>query len=260
MLEPLRLEMVGCATKEEMNSNVLATIGRGYVRLNEYLGKYSGTLSIVGAGPSIKTSLDELQGKVLAINSAIGYLISKDIIPDFAMIWDASPLCEHFAVPHKDITYFVAARCHPLVFEKLEGCNIVVWYAGGDHNIFEFMSERGMQEPIVNGGSAGVTRCLYLAFALGFRDLHVFGADSSYSSDGETHIRGSLVPEKDLMISIGKEKPLWFRTTPEWCAQVEEYKRIYALFTQLGVTMNAHGEGMLPTMHTLLKESYATSH
>ena len=253
---PLKLEMVGCATQEEMNGNILATIERGYTPINGLLGKYAGTVSLVGSGPSIRNTLHELTGAVIAINSAIGFLLDNGIVPQFAMLWDAADIVEQFAVPHPDITYLVAARCHPKVFERLKDCKVIVWYAGGDHNIYEFMSDRKMQEPMVNGGSAGITRGLYLAYALGFRDFHVFGADSSYSDEGQTHVRGSLVPEKDIMVSIGSQVPHWFRTTPEWCAQVEEYRAIYALFTHrnTGATMHAHGSGMLPTMHAMLVE------
>ena len=106
-----------------------------------------------------------------------------------------------FAVPHPDITYLVASRCHPDVFKRLEGCKIIVWHAGGDHNINDLLCERKLNEPMVNGGSAGVTRAMFLVNCLGYTDQHIFGADSSYTGD-DTHIRGSLVPEKDLMVSI----------------------------------------------------------
>ena len=50
-LLPLLLTMESCATEQEMNSNVAATIARGYTRINEHLSTCSGTVSIVGADP-----------------------------------------------------------------------------------------------------------------------------------------------------------------------------------------------------------------
>lgn len=253
-LLPLALDMHGCATAEEMGSNISETVKRGYASINDYLFKYEGACSMVGAGPSIKQTWTELKGDVCAINSAIGLLIGKGVAPKWAMLWDAAEIVEQFAVPHPDVTYLVASRCHPAVFERLKNCKVVVWHAGGDHNIAELLAEKKLNEPMIAGGSAGITRCIYLMNSLGYRDMHIFGADSSYSEDGKTHVNGSLVPEKDMQVAIGNNPPFWFRTTPEWCAQVQEYRSIYALFTYRDFAkFKVYGTGMLPFMHELLE-------
>ena len=262
-LIPLKLDMHGCATETEMNNNVISTLSRGYTPINDYLcpefggkGRFKGTLSICGAGPSLRDTYLEIEGAILACNSAIGYLLGKGIVPTFGMIWDASPLCEKFAVPHPDITYLLGARCHPDVFKRLHGCKVIAWHAGGDHNIFEFIQQNQIKEPLVNGGSAAVTRGLYLGYALGFRNFHLFGADSSYQ-ENETHVNGSLVPEKDITVHVGNhEGHPSFRTTPEMCAQVEEFKVIYPHFLALGCNITAHGSGMLPYVYHTMKHSY----
>ena len=253
--------MEGCATQAQMNANVEATLARGYTRINEYLNAFSGEVAIVGAAPSISRTCHELQGDVLAINSAIKFLLDQGIVPKFGMIWDADPICVNFAIPHPDITYLLGARCDPSVHERLKDCRTICWHAGGDHNIKEFLESKNLNEPMINGGSAGVTRAMFLAVALGYRKLHVYGADSSYSMDGRTHINGSLVPEKDLMIWIGNGKgKALYRTTPEWCAQVNEFRDIYALFRHpnINIEIEAHCDGMLQRMWELMraKEHY----
>lgn len=253
---PLKLHMSSCATQEEMNANVAATVERGYTRLNEYLDSQSGPLHLCGAGPSLSDSWKQIPAgeDVMAINSAIGYLIDQGLPPRWGMIWDASPLCEKFAVPHADTTYLIGARCHPSVFERLTGCRVIVWHAGGDHNIREYLNGRGINEPMVNGGTAGVTRGLYLAYALGYRDFHLHGCDSCYTGD-ETHVRGSVVPEKDIRVFHGGK---WFRTTPEWCAQIEEIKMIYPSFRNaMGANVTAYGEGMMQHSISLMKSDEA---
>jgi hypothetical protein len=253
-LLPLALDMHGCATKEEMNSNISATLTRGYASIVPHLNKYSGVASLVGSGPSLHETYTDLRGDVFAINQAIGVLLDKGIVPKFAMLWDAAQIVEQFAIPHPDITYLVASRCHPAVFERLKDCRVAVWHAGGDHNIAEVIAEKKIPEPMINGGSAGITRGIYVVSSLGYRDINIFGGDSSYSDDGKTHANGSLVYEKDMQVAIGNNPPHWFRTTPEWCAQVQEYRSIYALFTFNGHTKLAvHGKGMLPFMHELLE-------
>jgi len=238
-----------------MNSNVLETIKRGYTPISSYLDKYDGKVSVVGSGPSLEFTHKELRGDIIAINSSIGYLLDQGIVPKFGVIWDAHEICEKFAIPHPKITYLIGARCHPKVFERLKDCKVIAWHAGGDHNISELLTENDIMEPMINGGSAGVTRGMYLAVALGYKRLHIFGGDSCYRKD-ETHITGSLVPEKDIMISIGKDNPVYFRTTPEWCSQVNEFRDIYSIFShpQINIKITVHGEGMLPHMAKLMNE------
>ena len=260
-LLPLKLYITGCATEQEMNANVTATIERGYVRFNESLDSRLGErVHICGSGPSLRETWKEIPAgdHILAINSAIGYLIEQGRPPTWGMIWDAADICEKFAVPHPDVTYLIGARCHPKVFERLAGCKVIVWHAGGDHNIHKYLSERNIQEPLVNGGTAGVTRSLYLGYAIGYRDFYLHGADSSYSAEGDTHIRGSLVPEKDMQIFVGGR---WFRTTPEWCAQVEEIKLIYPIFRMPSMQANisCYGDGMFQHVVKIMKSDEKTA-
>lgn len=261
-LFPLALHMEGCATQEEMNKNFYATLDRGYAPLNSHIGGYQGVVSLVGSGPSINETYKDLRGDVIAINGAISFLLGKGIVPKWAMLWDAADIVEKFAAPHPGITYLVASRCHPKVFERLKDCNVVVWHASGDQNIMELMNlpeviaKQPCHEPLINGGTAGVTRGILLATTLGYKNIHIFGGDSSYAADGSTHVSGgSLVKEKDVTIAMGNEPPTYFRTTPEWCAQVEEYRAIYAILTcASGVTLDVHGGGMLGCMHERLEE------
>lgn len=257
-LLPLHLLMECAASQQEMNVNVEATVARGYERINEHLDQYPGVVSICGSGPSLADTWQELSGDVAAINNAAPFLLQRGVVPKFHMLWDAAEVVHEFAIPHPDIIYLVGARCHPKVFEKLKGCRVIVWHAGGDHNIVDVMLKHCPDEPLINGGSAGITRGLYLFYALGKREFHLYGADSSYSEEGKTHVNHSVVPEKDFKVWVGNgDGNKAFRTTPEWCGQVEEYKMIYPMFkVMLGCKMEAHGSGMLPHMHKLLVEMY----
>lgn len=249
---PLVLKMECTATESEMNGNVAATIERGYQPFAPLLCSTSGSVSICGAGPSLGDTLDKLTGDVFAINSAAGFLLERGIVPRWAMIWDCAEMCEKFAVPHPDVTYLIGSRCHPKVFERLRDCNVIVWHAAGDHNIDQYLGSKNVDEPLVRGGTAGVTRAIYVAYALGYRDFHLFGADSSYR-DGKTHIAGSLVQEQRITVEVGGRR---FESTPQYCAQVEEIKMIYPLFKHggLGAEMHAYDDGMLGWVLSLMKK------
>lgn len=257
---PLVLRMEVCATQEETETNLKRTFASDYERFNEHIDTRTGRLHICGAGPSLADSFHELEGDVLACNSAINFLLDNGIVPRYAMIWDASPLLVNFAVPHQNIIYLLASRCHTSVFDRLKECSQVIWHAGGDYDIHGVLERNGINEPMINGGSAAVTRALYLGYALGYREFHLHGADSSYRGD-QTHIRGSLVPEKRLSVCVGKR---FFDTTPEWAAQVEEFKCIYESFDKFGdfgkkfeAKIICHGDGLLPFVWQLLGGKHA---
>ena len=254
-LIPLILNMEGCATQQEMNTNVQATVKRGFRGVFDLFGSRSGDVSIVGSGPSISDTWTDLKGDVWAINQSIGWLLDKGVVPKWGMIWDAAEICQEFAIPHPDITYLVAARCHPKVFERLEGCDVRVWFPDGDHNIREYMVDNDITEPLVRGGSAGVTRAMYFAPCLGYKSMHIFGGDSCYAIDGRTHVIRSLVREKDIVIWIGNgDGRKAFRTTPEWASQVNEFRDIYHLLSHptSDISIEVYGEGMLQYMGQLM--------
>lgn len=238
-----------------MNGNVAATIARGYSPILPHLMSASGEVAVCGAGPSLREHARELRGEVFAINSAIGYLLGEGIVPRWAMIWDCAELCREFAVPHPDVTYLVASRCHPAVFERLKDCRVLVWHACGDHNILEYLEEHGIMEPLVNGGTTGITRGIYLAYALGYRHLNLYGADSCYVGS-DTHVGGaSLVYEHHLPVIINGR---WFDSTAQWAAQVEEMKIMYPMFRAYGgATMTVYGDGMLAWVMSIMQRDEA---
>ena len=252
MVMPLILHMECTATEGEMNGNVVETIKRGYKPLAQIIGTASGSVSLCGAGPSLGERIADLKGDVFAVNSAIGYLLEHGVAPKWAMIWDCAELCEQFAVPHPDVTYLIGSRCHPKVFERLRDCKVIVWHAAGDHNIKEFLAEKKVEEPMINGGTTGVTRGIYLAYALGYRDFHIFGADSSYKN-GASHVAGSLVHEQHMHVRVGGK---WFETTPQWAAQIEEIKLMYPMFkhSPLAADMTAYDDGMFGWVMGIMKK------
>lgn len=247
-MTPLHFITECCSSREDIHANVAATVKRGYEGLTDYLNGTNREMSIVGAGASLADTYDDLRGHVMAVNSALGFLLDRGVTPQLAMFWDASPLICEFTIPHADVIYLVASRCHPYVFERLKACRVVVWFADGDE-IGPWLRERGINEPMIKGGSAGVTRAMFLAFALGYRELHVYGADSSYSG-AKTHIQGSIVPEERMRVWLDPEGagPA-FDTTPWLAVQAKEHAAIVPMFSQLGASIDVHGDGLLPHVH-----------
>jgi len=224
--------------------NIRATFERGYFRFNELMNTADGKpMSIVGSGPSLSRTYKELVGDIMACNSAHDFLIGKGIIPKYTLFWDANPLIAKFArKPHHGVTYLVASRCHPDLFEALKGYRVIVFHALTGEPVDRFLVERNLMEPLVGGGSAGVTRGTHLAGAMGYMDMHLFGADSSYSEDA-THVSGSVIDQQKMRLRVcGK----WFITAPWMAMQVADFKLVCPHLQKMGVKFTVHGTGMFP--------------
>lgn len=251
-LVPLRLKMELCALTEDIDANIEATMARQYKPFNSLLESETGTISICGSGPSLADTYKTLKGDIYACNAAHGWLLEHGVVPKFCMLWDADPVVHKFVVRHPKTIYLVGSRCHPSVFEALEGCDVRVWHAAGDKNLQDILEKHNRNEPMIGGGSAAVSRAMFVAYALGYRKMHLHGADSSYE-EGYTHVRESVVKESEIKIMVTEnDRMKWFKTTAWLAGQCEDFKMIGPVLREMGVKIIVHGTGLLPHIaHTL---------
>lgn len=243
ILSPLVLTSEICETPENVRRNIEATLNRKYVRFNEYLADpHDGVISLCGSAPSFKQSYHQVKGDVYACNAAHDFLIERGIVPKYAMLWDAAELMTGMAKPNKDVKYLIASRCHESLFEQFSNSDVVVWHAEGDACLEDLLVKYNRREPMIGGGSAAVVRAMFVAFAMGYRKMHLFGVDGSFSED-ETHVRKSLVDEPDMQVYVeGK----WFRTASWAALQAEDFKLIAPALRDAGTKITIYGDGMIP--------------
>lgn len=231
-------------TADDIARNIEHALSLDYIPFFDLHGTKSGAVAIVGSGPSLKTNWQELKnfkGDIIACNASCQFLLEKGITPTYMFCFDADPLVLEFFTPHKDITYLLASRVVPKAFEILKGCKIVLWHANGDERIQEILEKKNLNEPMVAGGSAAVTRAMVLAMPIGYEDIHVYGGDSSFAQ-GETHIRQSTTVEKRMAIKCSGRV---FECAPWMTLQVEDLKNLVPLIKFVGVRMFFHGDGLL---------------
>ena len=238
-------------TVEHISGNIESALKRDYIAFNEIIASKEGAVAIVGSGPSLKKNWQQLKkfkGDILACNAACQFLLGKGITPTYMMCFDADPLVYEFFTPHPEITYLIASRCPPKVFDMLEGCKVVCWHAAGDERIRELLEKRmddgGTIEPMVVGGSAAVTRAMILVLPMGYDEVHLYGCDSSFETNGETHIRQSTTEERRMAIMCNKRV---FETAPWMCVQAEDFKILAPKFAnQYSIDFTVHGDGLIP--------------
>lgn len=241
---PLTMKGVLANSTEDISRNIEHALGRDYIPFNDLIGSKSGAVAIVGSGPSLKTNWHELKtfkGDIIACNAACQFLLEKGITPTYMFCFDADPLVLKFLIPHKDITYLMASRCVPEVFEILKDCKVCVWHAAGDERIREILEAKKINEPMVTGGSAAVTRAMMLALPMGYKLVHVYGGDSSFA-EGDTHIGESTTLERRMAVKCNGRV---FECAPWMTLQVNDLEKLAPIINYCGAKMYFHGDGLL---------------
>lgn len=202
-------------------------------------------LAIVGGGPSVADDLDRLREfpEVWSVNGALDWLTSQGIQSTGYVVIDPEPvMAQYLQNPPEQTTYYVGSSCHPSTFDALSGRNVVLW-----HPLMDIELPEG--HGAIGGGPTVLTRAPMLAYCLGYRDVHLFGADSSY--EGELHhIYDAPRDETVHVLLDGKH----YESCGVFVHQVAYFQQILHWYQTHGANFQIHGRGLGPailkaTMH-----------
>jgi hypothetical protein len=242
--------------------NIGYALHRGFPEFSEIVPAHDRTVSICGSAPSLKWTLGDLTGDIWACNDAGWFLIEHGITPKYVMVWDPQPLViDCLRRTHPDSIYLVASMCDPLVFDMLEqrGCQVMIWHPwfGDSLPISAWLGAFNAKSSLlvgfglptkdpteVMGTSAAVTRSMQFAPMMGYRRMHVFGADSSCEA-GVVHF-DDLAIDKDQyredVTIFGKT----FISTPQMIRQIREFDSLMKMLIADGCKITIHGNGAIP--------------
>jgi SAM-dependent methyltransferase len=225
-------------------------------RTNEVLKAqpaHDGIAVLCGSGPSLADSLYSIQmcrahgGKVFAMNGAASYLAANSIFPDYQVIIDAREETADLVGPAHQ--HLFASQVHPKCFEKAP--DATVWNLQIE-GIDDLMPD-GYPEHVQIGGAASVgNTATCLAYAMGYRNLQIYGYDSSHRN-GNGHAFHQKMNDGDpcaLVTFCGKE----YLCSLTMKLQAEKFQETARALKQLGVHMEVHGEGLLPAMFNAPQE------
>lgn len=204
---------------------------------------------LVGGGPSVADHVDEIarlrsSGAILyATNAASQWLQRHGIVPDYQVIADpkeeTATLVDPAAAQH-----LFSSAVNPATMAVV--ANPIVWHRAIEGIEACFPEDRKQEEYCVIGGTSAGTHAMCIAYALGHRSLHCFGFDSSHR-DGNGHAYSQ--PMND---SIDVCEVRWagkvYHASIAMKAQAENFMILSRALQKLGVTINVHGDGLLPAM------------
>lgn len=231
----MKLNLIGrpVVPADRLYANIDSARARGLPTVQDLRGTRSGTLFVVGGGPSAKDYLADFHGisdfrvpratdygvlpavksDIWAINGACRWLASEDIEAVFFSC-DALPEVAEFARGARRAV--IATQCDPAVYDALlsNGAEIVTFDASHGE--------------IIGSGSTTATATPMTALIMGFRQVVFYGCESSYAQ-GKTHAYHHEPRAEEIIVELGGET---FLTAPDFLKQAEELSALFHLERQ----------------------------
>lgn len=209
---------------------------------------------IVCGGPSMRGKVSAIRdrkrrgAKIVTVNNALGYLMDNGLTPDTHVMLDARPENVEMIRDAPKIKYFIASQVHPSVFDALEGRDVTLWHSAmhSGEEMREIVEPWWDTRPVIfvpGGGTVGL-RTLWLAQLSGYKTIHIYGMDSSYSN-GEHHAYPQALNDEDgtVQVKMGENT---YKCAAWMVRQAKEFEGTKAELEALGVKLFVHGEGLIP--------------
>jgi len=257
ILRPLEITAHPNTDGAERAKNIRSALARGLPVADRLWPAHARPLAIVGGGPSLKRCLADLvcrDWEVWALNGAHDWLIGHGFTPDAMILLDARPENVAFVgSPQREVEYLIASQCDPSVFDALSGYDITLWHSGTDETADNLLPPGAVT---VHGGSTVGLKAMMLAHVLGYRDLHLFGYDSSYESD-QGHAYAQPQNDADPTIEIGFDGTM-YRAAPWMAHQAAQFPEHVVTLARAGTSVTVYGTGLLP--HVAARSSVVSDH
>lgn len=206
---------------------------------------------IVGGGPSVADHLWSIREfadagvNIFALNGASRFLRSHGIIPTAQVIIDAKAETA-LLVDTEAPQHIFASQVDPATVARVDRPTLV-------HLLTEGLLESLPQDRAVKGqfamvgGGVSVGNCsLCLAYAMGHRNMHLFGFDSSHRG-GEGHAYEQSMND-DMLCVVTEWAGERYVSSIAMKAQAEKFMWLLPQLEVAGCRIEVHGDGLLPAM------------
>jgi uncharacterized Rossmann fold enzyme len=212
---------------------------------------------IVGGGPSIEWQVELLRFKhgdgqaFFALNGSAKWLMDHGLQPEYHVIVDARPENAKFIRDGRVGSHFLlASQCDPSVFAEADKISpfVTLWHSNAPGIEKLLAGEVARPVHLIGGGSTVGLSAIVLAHVLGYRNIHLFGFDSSFV-DEDSHAFSQSLNKDDMTVDVvfGDKK---FRCAPWMVQQAQEFCALTSELIEDGTIITVEGGGLLPSMAT----------
>lgn len=240
---------------EQLLDNVRSACARDLPWFDAQNDEHDRHVAIIGGAPSVRDMLDEIVWRksvgqdIWVLNNAWGELQKvrddlRSIRPDVQVMLDARPQNREFLVSAKE--HLIASQCDPSVFHALEGYadKVTLWHVNSPGMPELLADEKKRVTYLIGGGGTVGMNAIQLAVSRGYRQIHLYGFDSSFRGS-EHHAYPQALNDKDVRSDVlyGDKH---YTCAPWMVGQAQEFMELAPSYAADGVTITVHGEGLLP--------------
>lgn len=206
-------------------------------------------LAICGSGPSINddvatiAAMQATGAEVWALNNCANFLRAHGILADAQVVMDALPETLRAVGPAK--AHYFASQVDPSLFDAVP--DAVLWHATLGDTLID--QQDGFPEHdddyclIGSAVSVGNT-AMVLAFALGYRTIHLFGYDSSNKGEASHALHQPWNDGEPMTVITFRDKSYTCSLTMS--LQAEAFPMRARVLEREGCAIVVHGYGLLP--------------
>lgn len=200
---------------------------------------------ICGSGPSLSDTLDDIRDRVaaggvlIALNGAARFLSEAGLEPGYQIILDARPETASLVGPAR--RHLFASQVDPACFRKAPEAQL--WHLQIE-GIDDLLPSYDRPFTLIGAASSVGTTALVITYALGHRDIHCYGLDSS-NKGVDSHAFRQAINDGEPMASVtfgGKD----YHCSLTMKMQAERFPETARLLQREGCRIAVHGYGLLP--------------
>lgn len=236
--------MAECNTlRSEIIDNIKYALVLRKDRVKNLLPEHKGHAVIIGGGPSIKNYVDELRQRqahgqtVIALNNSWEWLEKNEIPVMYHVMLDARIENENFIPKSEAIHRLYASQCHPNVTRLAD----TIW----DALILDLVPIFDKTNDMfwIGAGTTVGIRSIFLMYAMGYRNFHIYGFDSCYEGEnGHAYEQTLNTGERIIDVEVCGRK---FKAAPWMVTQMHDFLETMECLTQKGCIFSIHGDGLL---------------
>jgi hypothetical protein len=194
-------------------------------------------LSLVAYGPSLKDTWQDIKHPMMTMSGAHNFMVSKGVIPDYHCDVDPRPHKVDMLTPHEGVCYMMASVCHPLMWEKLKGFEVIMWHVVSGKDTLRFLEKFAPWSTLVSGWSCVGLTAIHLGGLMGYDHFDMYGYDGSWWDDDRT--AGEHRGMKHGKIPVEHKGRVFFTSKMMANANAE----LQYLLTHYPIDCTFHGDG-----------------